>query len=727
MRRLGGRIVAVAAALVISAGAALAQPAPSRTVPVLITADEVNHDREKGLVIANGNVEVSQGPRVLKADRVIYNQNTKTVTAFGHVSLIEPTGEIVFAEKVELQEDLKEGVIENFRMLFPDDTKVAANDAVRTKGNRTQMNDVVFSPCKTCPDRPPLWQLKARRVIHDQEAKDVTYYHAWLEVFGMPVAYTPYLSHPDPTVKRRTGLLAPTYGSDSQLGYNIRAPYFIVLGPDKDITITPRVFSKVRPAIAAEYRQRLKNGRFDVDGSFTYVRRRDINGDLTFGNQARGHIFTKGLFDLDQTWRAGWSGGWTSDDTYLRRYGINTPRSVFNAAPDKIISTGFVEGFRGRNYATIRAFHFQGLRVEDDVETSPIVAPLVEVNMLGKPVGRWGRWSFDSSAMALNRIEGVDSRRLSFKTGWELPHTTPTGHVFRAGGMLQSDVYWVHLVPDPDLPGRTFSGVTGRAFPQIYADWRFPLVRELGNVRHVIEPRAMVVGAPNFGNSDKIPNEDSRDLELDDTNIFNLNRFNAYDRFERGSRVVYGLTNAFYGNRGGRTEIFLGNSYRITKETDFPTDSGVDPQLSDLVGRVLIQPAKYLTLQYRFRFSTKELRAVRHEALVATGPDWLRLSLNYFFFRGIENNAEFGDREELVAALNAKLSDKWSIGARTRYSFQPDNEPLLWGFGATYKNECCTINLDFERTFTVDRDVRATNRVLLRIVLKHLGEISQSY
>jgi LPS-assembly protein len=734
MRRAGG-IIAVAAALLLSAGAALttgpgaarAQPTPSRTVPVLITADEVNHDREKGLVIANGHVEVSQGPRVLKADRVIYDQNAKTVTAFGHVSLTEPTGEVVFAEKVKLREDLKEGVIENFRMLFPDNTKIAANSAVRTKGNRTQMNDVVFSPCKTCADRPPLWQLKARRVIHDQQAKDVTYYHAWLEVFGLPVAYTPYLSHPDPTVKRRTGLLAPTYGADSQLGYNIRAPYFIVLGPDKDITLTPRVFSKVRPSLAAQYRQRLKHGRFDVDGSITYVRRRDYNGNLTQGNQARGHIFTKGLFDLNQTWRAGWAGGWTSDDTYLRRYGIATPTTVFNTPPDKIISTGFAEGFRGRNYASMRAYHFQGLRIEDDPDTTPIVAPLVDVNMLGKPIGHLGRWSFDANALALTRMQGVDSRRLSFKTGWELPYTTATGHVFRAGAMLQSDLYWVNAVPNPDLPGRNFSGVTGRAFPQVYADWRFPLVRELGNVRHVIEPRAMVVGAPNFGNSYKIPNEDSRDLELDDTNIFNLNRFNAIDRVERGSRIVYGVTNAFYGNRGGRTELFLGNSYRFTPQTDFPVDSGVDSQLSDVVGRILVQPANYLTLQYRFRLSTKELRVVRHEASLAAGPQWLRLSLNYFFFKGIENNAEFGNREELVASLNAKLTDKWSIGGRTRYSFRPYNEPLLWGFGATYKNECCTVNLDFERTFTVDRDVRATNRFLLRIVLKHLGEVSQSY
>jgi len=718
-------LIVVCVALLAAAPAAVAQNLPSgaKTTPILITADEVNYDRERSLIIAKGNVEISQGPRVLRADSVIYNQKTKTVTAVGKVSLSEPGGHVAFADRIVLKDDLRDGVIQNFRMLFNDNTRMAANSAVRSGGKKTAMNKVVFSPCRLCaknPKRPPLWQLKARRVVHDQETKDIEYFDGWLEIYGVPVAYSPYFRHPDPTVKRRTGFLAPTYGSDDQLGLFARLPYFIELGPDKDLTVAPVLFTKVRPAMFVEWRHRVPNGAYDIRGSFTNVRRLDASGEKVGGNQNRGHIFTTGLFDIDKVWRFGWDGGWTTDDTYMRRYDVNSL--------DSIITTVFAEGFSGRSYTSARLYHFQGLRQEDDYAKTPIVFPLLDFSTVGKPLGpggAYGRWSLDANVMALTRVDGTNSRRLSFKAGWEVPLTTRTGHVFRIGALAQGDLYWVQVVPDPDAPppGSKFSGVTGRFFPQGYVDWRYPLVRELGNVRHVIEPRVSFIVAPNTGNPFKIPNEDSLDVELDDTNVFALNRFNGLDRVDQGIRVVYGVNSAFYGNRGGKTEIFLGNSYRFTNRHRFPSDSGLDNRFSDLVGRIDIQPSEYLQVLYRFRFGTQRFRRKRHEVSAAAGPPWLRFGLSYFYFRGNENNAEFGEREELFGGVTARLTKNWAVRASSRYDID-DDSALSWSLGAAYQNECCLVDFSFTRSFTTDRDIKASNRFFLRIVLKHLGEVA---
>ncbi|MHA1538648.1 MAG: LPS-assembly protein LptD [Alphaproteobacteria bacterium] len=714
--------VAILALLLLGAGPGLAQKAPSRSTPVLITADEVNYDRKRGLVLAKGNVEVSQGARILRSNSLIYNQKTKVVIAYGKVSLSEPTGEVIFADRIKLKDDLRDGVVENFRMLFPDNTRVAANSAVRSSGNRTEMRKVVFSPCRICPqhpDRPPLWALKARRVVHDQKARDIEYYDAWMEIFGVPVLYAPYFRHPDPTVKRRSGFLAPVFGSDSELGLSVQTSYFLVLGPDKDLTLTPRVYSIANPALFAEWRHRLLNGRYDIKGSFTNVRRRDVNGGRTGGRQSRGHVFTTGLFDINELWRFGWDGGWTTDDTYLRRYDVTSR--------DSIVSTAFAERFKGRNYAAVRGYYFQGLRVEDDARRTPVILPLIDYNLVGKPHGKWGRWSLDLNLLGLSRFEGLNSRRLSLKAGWELPRLiTRGGHVFRVGAVLQSDIYWTQNVPDPGLPGSKFSGVTGRAFPQVYAEWRFPLVRELGNVRHTIEPRVAIIAGPNFGNSFRIPNEDSRDLELDDTNIFALNRFNGLDRIERGTRIVYGINNAFYGNRGGRTEIFLGNSYRLTRGHDFPSGSGIDDQLSDLVGRISIEPADYLRILYRFRIGTSDLQAKRHEISASAVLGAVRVSAGYFLFGANENNTEFGNREEITGGIVARIAKNWSINANSRYDLTRKGGLLSWGMGVEFKNECCTIDFQFSRSFTNDRDANADNRFFLRVVFKHLGEVSTS-
>ncbi len=711
--------------LLAAASPARAQSLPSaaKTTPILITADEVNYDRERSLVIAKGNVEISQGPRVLRADSVVYNQKTKTVTAVGKVSLSEPGGHVVFADRIVLKDDLRDGVIQNFRMLFNDNTRLAANAAVRSEGKKTAMNKVVFSPCRLCakdPNRPPLWQLKARRVVHNQETKDIEYFDGWLEIYGVPIAYSPYFRHPDPTVKRRTGLLAPTYGSDGQLGLFTRIPYFIELGPDKDITLTPMLFTKVRPALFVDWRHRVPNGAYDIRSSITNVTRLDAAGEKTDGNQTRGHILTRGLFDIDSMWRFGWDGGWTTDDTYMRRYEINSLNSI--------VTTVFTEGFNGRSYASARLYHFQGLREEDDYAKTPIVFPLLDFSTLGKPLGpggAYGRWSFDANVMALTRVDGTNSRRLSLKGGWEIPHTTETGHVFRVGALVQADLYWAQVVSDPDAPppGNKFSGVTGRFFPQGYVDWRYPLVRELGNVRHVLEPRVSFIVGPNTGNPFKIPNEDSLDVELDDANVFAINRFNGLDRVDQGTRVVYGISSALYGNRGGKTEIFLGNSYRFTNRHQFPSDSGLDDRFSDLVGRIDIQPSKFLQVLYRFRLGTQRFRRKRHEVSASAGPEWLRAGIGYFYFRGNENNAEFGEREEIYGTLVARLTKNWAVLATSRYDLYADSA-LSWSVGTRYQNECCNIDFNFTRSFTSDRDIKASNRFFLRIVLKHLGEIS---
>ena len=396
----------LAVSLAIAAGPGLAQQSPlqtvptpsvkppSRTTPVLITADQVNYDRARSLVVAKGNVEISQGARVLKADQIVYDQKAKTVTATGNISLKEPSGEIVFAKRLVLKDDLRDGVVQNFRMLFPDDTRVAANSAVRSKGRKTEMREVVFSPCRLCekdPTRAPLWQLKARRVVHDQVTRDIEYYDAWMEVFGLPVVYTPYFRHPDPTVKRRRGFLTPTYRSDSVLGFSLETPYFVPLGPDKDLTLSPRFFTKVRPALGLEWRHRVKGGAYDIVGTVTNVKRRDASGDRLDGDQTRGYVFTRGLFNLDRKWRAGWSGGWSSDDLFLRRYGINTPRSTFTAAENVITSTAYAEAFKGRNYFSTRGYSFQGLREEDDFNRTPVILPLIDYKSLSTPLGPWGR------------------------------------------------------------------------------------------------------------------------------------------------------------------------------------------------------------------------------------------------------------------------------------------------------------------------------------------------
>ena len=683
--------------------------------PILFRADRLRHDRELGIVVANGNVEIAHDDRILTAETVTYNQREDLLTATGNVTLLEPSGEVLFADYVELTGDFKQGILENLRIRLVDNARLAAVGGRRVGGNRTELRKAVYSPCLTCavkPGRPPIWQIKAVDVIHDKEARQIEYRDAFFEFFGVPVVYTPYFSHPDPTVKRRSGFLTPTYGSDKELGVLLTLPYYFAIAPDKDATFSPTFTSKESVVLAGEYRQRFVDGRLNLTGSGT--RAAIGENDKEADDNTRGHLFANVQFDLNDTWRTGGQVQLTSDDTYLRRYKIS-PKS-------ELLSHAFLEGFRGRNYAAANTYFFRGLRVTDDEDTTPLILPLLDYKFIGQPGRRGGRWNLDANLMGLRRKIGADSRRLSLKTGWQLPHITGDGQIYNLFATLQSDAYWVADVQEPGKPAGTLSsGFTGRLFPKLGLDWRFPFVRTGRRTMQIIEPVAGVVVAPNGGNPDKIPDEDSSDFELDDTNFRSPNRFPGLDRVDGGQRLYYGVKGGVYGAKGGFATAFIGQSYSHRKDDTFSRGSGLDNNFSDLIGRVTIRPKAPFNLQYRFRFNKDDREIQRNELKVAVGPPVLNLSADYIFIDQNAGSGEFADREEITAAVNSQITETWSTRATTRRNLSEDGGTLNTSIRFKYQCDCFTFIATFARSFTRDRDLKPTDTIFVRLIFKTLG------
>src|SRR5581483_8265140 len=300
MRRLIAAALGIAAACAVGDAQAQGQTprrvGPAGGEPFLLIADEVQYDEELGLTVAKGHVEISQLNQIVLADTVTYNQKTDTLTASGHVSLLEPTGDVLFGEFAELHDQLKDGFIKDVRALLSDRSRIAGNTARWYSGSRTEIRRGVYSPCDLCasdPKRPPLWQLKAEQIVHDNKAEIVEFRDAQFELRGVPVFYLPFFSLPDDTAKRVSGFLEPTFGHSTSLGYRASVPYYWVIGPDKDATIEPIVTSDAGAVLSAEYRQRWGNGVLQIDASGAYTNRQDnatgnsISGIDTF----RGHVF----------------------------------------------------------------------------------------------------------------------------------------------------------------------------------------------------------------------------------------------------------------------------------------------------------------------------------------------------------------------------------------------------------------------------------------------------
>lgn len=685
---------------------AAAQIAMEPDRPVYIAADDMHYDEEKELITAQGNVEIVQGQRIVRSSKVTYDKGRNTVYASGDVVMLEPDGNVYFAENVDLKDDLKEGVIRQFRARLSDGSLFAAASASRPKPHLTELEKAVYSPCEVCDGEDPLWQIKANEVSIDEDAERITYRHARFEVAGVPVAYAPYFAHSTPNAKRQSGLLVPTYNVSSNLGGVIEVPYYINVAPNMDATVTPIITTREGLVMSGNWRHMVSNGYYEFDGSATYPTKRDgVTGQELDGSEMRGHIEGEGRFQLSPAWQWGFAGKHASDDTYLRRYNFGNE--------DTLTSRVFLDGIDERSYFSAEGLAFQGLNIEDDPARTPYVLPLIDMYQESDPVWHGGRWFSGGNIMALFRDLGTESRRLSATTGWKQPYQTAGGHLFEAIMSVRADAYFVS---DNGLQGSD-DDVETRFIPELSVTWRYPLIRSFEHNYLVVEPIAQLVASPMGGEDMEIPNEDSRSLEFDASNLFSTSRFAGYDRIENGTRLNYGVKTSINENARRHFDVLLGQSYRVQDFDTYSLTRGDSDNLSDYVGALgLYYDA--LRLRYRMRLEQDSFESVRNEIDGTINLHPLSLSSYYVAFN---NDPELGDREEIFASGSYALTPNWTIRAEARRDMSEGGGMIDAGGGLLFQNECVTVYTNLRREFTRDRDIEPATLLSLQVSLKNLN------
>jgi LPS-assembly protein len=720
---IGGAVGAGVLALALLFGpAALAQ---NRTavgeLPALLTADEVVVDDDLGLVTAQGHVEISQGDRLLKADQLTFNRRANVVTASGNVTVVEPTGEVIFSDFVELTSDLRDGIMRNLRLLIADQSRFAAVTARRADGSKTVMRKATYSPCEPCredPTRAPMWQIRAQRIAHDQDKKEVVYDNAWLEIAGVPVAYTPYLSHPDGTEQRKSGFLMPDVSTSSRNGTMVATPYYWAINPTSDATITPVILSNDNPLLIGEYRERTRSGELAFDGSFLRTNR-EGEGFPDW----RGHARGMGRFDIDDTWRWGYDASRASDKTYVDRYRI---RQRFRfLEQDSLESRLYTEGFRDRGYASLNAMAFQGLRPEDDPSVTPLVLPAANYSWIGEPGTAGGRYTLDASAVSIYRDRDVRAQRGTVIGGWALPYTTQSGEIYTLSGALQTDVFNTsNTHPGRDAFQPYENGTATRTLPQVGLSWRYPLIRRGTQIRTIFEPIAALYVSPNAGSQRDLPNEDSRGLTFDDTNLFRMNRFTGSDRLDSGQRLVIGANTDMQNNAGQRLTVFLGQQYRFNTDVALPVGSGADSRFSDFVGRVAAIPHEWVQVNYRFQIDNANRELLKSISGVSLGPNALRYGLSHARIDRSVQPTALRSINQLSQTLSSRISENWRVAGRVVHSLGEDSGILLAGTTLVYEDDCFLWGIDVSRRNIGRAEIPPDTAILFRFGFRNLGELA---
>ncbi|MFN3232657.1 MAG: LPS-assembly protein LptD [Alphaproteobacteria bacterium] len=711
-------------ALVLCAGAAQAQTG-DEPEKIRWAADEILYDTDADVATARGNVEIVYEGNTLYADQVTYNRNTDEAVATGNIRLVDQSGNVATGTRLVLTGDLKTGTVEGMRILFRDGERLAALNARREDGRLNILDRAIYTACQVCDDDPddkPVWQVKAMEVVHNQDKRTLVYKDAYLELLGVPIAYTPWLKHPDATVKRASGLLAPDFGQSSLLGVTLEVPYFWNIAPNMDMTITPLLTTEERAALFLEFRHQTTSGQYLLSGSGTYVSKRDDENQPIPGDEFRGHLFGEGQFKLGGGWRWGFDMEVVTDDTYLRRYDVSRADSLINHL--------YVEHFTERNYLHIGAYAFQGLREEDIAGQTPIAAPFVQYNFVGKPGWLGGRFEGDASALFLTRTDGSDTGRLSAEGRWRLPYTSPFGELYTLTMGVRADGYYLNdpaLAPIASSASRLpDNDIEGRVIPYAALEWRLPFVRYAQVSRQIVEPMVMVVASPKDANNDLLPNEDSQSFDFDATNLFEINRFPGLDRWESGVRIAYGLRMRHYTDSGLRATLIVGQSYRFHRDPLLPADSGLQDRMSDIVVTASLSMPDTFDYVHRLRFDKDGFSVVRNEATLVFGPRDFRVLIGYNEARREGFDRSLNNVQEVRTGAQLRLSRYWRLDADFAYDFEADGGALTAGGGITYEDECLRFRLSARRDFTDDRDVPPSTSIGFQLVFKVLSAANSS-
>ena len=705
-------------------------PVPADDDQIGFAADQLQYDSNAEIVMASGSVQLLRDGNRLRADRVVWNRNTGKVEAQGNVSVTDAEGNIAYGDRFDVTDSLKDGAVDNMLLVLQSGGRLAAVKGTRVNGVYT-LERAAYTGCAVedgdgCP-KEPTWQINAVRVIYDPVRQRVTYKNANVELFGLPLIPLPGLSHPAGE-GGGSGLLVPNIRYDRNNGFEVALPYYMKLAPNRDLTITPHVYSKVLPMMEGNYRHLYDRGAYQITGYATYGRRLGISGldpDANSRKGVRAYLDASGTMQLTPEWSVDGSIRVTTDRTFLRRYDISRD--------DRLRNTVGVQRIGDDSYFSLRGWAVQTLRQGDSQGQQPIALPVIDYRLRLSDPWLGGVVQLQANSLAITRTSGQDTQRAFAAAQWNLRKLTGLGQEVTFTGYLRGDVYHSNDTLQNPIPA--YAGDPGwqaRGIAAAAVDMRWPFMGEaFGGVQR-IAPRVQIVAAPHIANL-RIPNEDARAVDLEDSNLFALNRFAGYDRFEDSSRATYGLE---YGLDLPHFSVqaVVGQSYRLdSRESILPDGTGLSGKFSDIVGRTTIRYRNFVSLTHRYRLDKGSLAVRRNEIDATVGSrntyvmvGYLRLNRN-----ALANLEDLQDREELRVGARAQFARFWSVfgstvidltdGKEDPVSMADGYQPVRHRLGVAYEDDCLTLGFTWVRNYQANGDARRGNSFQLRLAFRNIG------
>jgi LPS-assembly protein len=572
--------------------------------------------------------------------------------------------------------------------------------------------------------------------------------NAQLEFFGVPMAYIPYFSTPDPTVKRKTGFLMPSFTETSTYGFGVEAPFYWAIAPDMDATFSPRITSTQGVLFQAEFRQRLLDGAYQIRAYGI-----DQLNPSTFAGQAgdrtfRGGVETKGEFALNDKWVWGWEGVALTDYMMLSDYRLaqyKDPLQSFLTLPTEAVSQLYLTGVGNRSYFDARAIYY--LSLSGNQSQVPVVAPVIDYSNVINHSVLGGEVSYKTNFTNLTRESAVFDpitanananglcstvtsadpaksivpancllrgmpgtyTRLTGEASWRRSFTDSAGEIWTPFASVRADAINADISNQPGVSNFLPVGDTQalRLMPTVGLEYRYPFINVQPWGTTTVEPIAQVIIRPNESYAGKLPNEDSQSMTFDTSNLFSVDKFSGYDREEGGGRANVGVQATTQFDRGGSVTAVFGQSYQlfglnsfaVADVTNTAVDSGLQTPKSDYVASVAYSPNRTYTFSTRARIDQATGEVQRFEAEGRANFDRWSFSLMYGDYAPQLDLGYLTRREGLLGSASFKVAANWVVTGSARWDLVA-NQINQYVVGAGYVDDCFVLAANYVTSYS---------------------------
>ncbi|AEG03709.1 LPS-assembly protein LptD [Sinorhizobium meliloti WSM1022] len=723
------------------------QPNIPADAKLLLTANELVYNRDTEKVTVRGNVQIEYGGYKMVARQVDYDQKSGRILATGDIQLIEPGGNIVYADRMDVTDDFGNGFVQALRIETTDLTRLAAETGERRNGEEFILNKAVYTactPCNTKPEHRSLWHIKAQRIIQNGRTRTIRLEHAYFELFGKPIAYIPVMEIPDHTVKRKSGFLFPQFRYTQKLGAGVGVPYYWAISPHMDATITGTGLTRQGFLLEGEFRQQFHNGlhTLNVAGISQLDREQFTPGTVDALETNRGMIASRGKFEINPRWSFGWNVLVQSDNNFAKTYDLST----FDGTT--YVNQAYLTGLGKRNYFDLRAFYFDIQDADPDSidENKQPVAQVLDYSYTApEPIlGGELNADFNLTNIKRNRLDRVNvlgverfrglegtSHRLTGELEWKRTFIAPGGLVLTPLLAARGDALGMNVDDPVGYTGNfTSSDAETRRMLTAGLEARYPILFAGETSTHVLEPIGQLYARPDEQYAGGLPNEDAQSFVFDATNLFDRDKFSGYDRIEGGTRANIGLRYTGSFDSGYGLRAIAGQSFQLGGLNSFATDdlvkagadSGLETDSSDYVAMLGIDAPSGLMASLSGRLDESDFSLRRADATVGyLGLNW-QAALTY---TRIEAQPTYGspfDQDEIQTAAAYRFHEYWSVFGAVTYDIDAGVVSRN-GLGITYDDQDTLFSIVYKQERDTDSSLANDWSIGARISFRTLGDV----